>query len=202
MKKCLIVLFVLALVFASSYASAEGTYVKGSYGAFLFSDSTVKVQGVGSAELEFDTRLSLSGAVGSDLGNNTRVELELAYSTADLDRVTGPVGATGVAGDVNVWSFLLNCYYDIKSNSLITPFIGGGMGIANIEVDSGSSENDTVFAYQLGAGLGYAVNDSMTFEVGYKYIGTSDTEFQDSGLTFEAEVDSHNFYVGVKVPIQ
>lgn len=201
MKKCLIVLFVLALVFASSYASAEGTYAKGSIGAFSLSDSTLTVVDVGSAELEFDMGLHLGGAVGTDLGNNTRVELEIAYSTTYLDRVTGAGGAIAVAGDVNVLSLLLSWYYDYKSNSPIAPFIGGGIGVANVELDSGDSDNDTVFAYQVGAGLGYAVNDRMTFELGYKYIGVSDPEFQSGGSTVEAEVDSYNFYLGVRVPI-
>ena len=90
MKKCRVVLFILALVFAASYASAEGLYVKGSIGASSVNDSNVIVQGMsGSAEMGFDTGLLLGGAVGFALKNNTRVEGEVAYNTADLDRVTG-----------------------------------------------------------------------------------------------------------------
>ena len=38
MKKCVVVLFALSLIFASSYASAEGLYVKGILGATFPTD--------------------------------------------------------------------------------------------------------------------------------------------------------------------
>ena len=203
MKKCRVVLFALALIFTASYASAEGLYARGSIGASLVDDSTVTVQGYsGSAEIEFDTGLLFSAAIGSDLGNNTRVEGEVSYMTADVDRIVAGGLYIDLADEVNVLSLLVNCYYDIETGSTMTPFIGAGIGVANVEVEGDGSEDDTVFAYQAGAGIGYAVNDSTTLELGYRYMATSDPEFQEAGETVEAEVGSHNFYVGVRVAIQ
>ena len=139
MKKCGFFLFVLALVFAASYASAEGLYVRGSIGASSVNDSTVTVQGLDSAEIEFDTGLLLGGAIGSDLGNNVRVEGEVAYSTADVDKVDGNDESDL---DIDGLSFLVNCYYDIKSDSPVTPFIGAGIGFANLEINDPDESDD------------------------------------------------------------
>jgi len=104
-----------------------------------------------------------------------------------------------VSGEVDVLSFLVNCYYDIETGSPVTPFIGVGIGAANVDVED---EDDTVFAYQASAGIGYAISDSTTLELGYRYMATSDPEFHALGETIEAEVGSHNFYGGVRVAIQ
>ena len=70
--------------------------------------------------------------------------------------------------------------FDIKTNSEITPYIGGGLGVANVAIDNLSlsmngvtilgSEDDTVFAYQVGLGIGYEINDEMTADFGYRYF--------------------------------
>jgi len=64
-----------------------------------------------------------------------------------------------------------------------------GSGLPN------SNEDDTVFAYQVGVGVGYAVNEKINLDVKYRYFGTSDPEFD----TTEAEYSSHNVYVGIRV---
>ena len=199
MKKCVIALFVFALVFAASYASAEGLYLKGGIGASLVDDSTVRVQGMSdSAEMKFDTGLFLGGAIGYDLGNNVRLEGEVSYMTTDVDRVYGPGSSFDVSNDVNVLSYLVNFYYDVKNQSPSTFIIGGGIGVSNVEVDN-DGYDDTVFAYQVGAGVGYATSDSVTIEVGYRYLATSNPEFEYNGIRVEAEVGSHNIYCGVRV---
>lgn len=203
MKKFIVVLVAMVFVFAASYASAEGPYVSGNIGTTLSNDATTSIVGIpGSADMEYDTGFSIGGAVGYDLGNNARVEGEVAYRTADLDRVSGP-GSFALTGELNVLSFLLNGYYDIKVDAPVTPFITGGIGFANTEIeDSGDSVDDNVFAYQIGAGLSYAVNNQMTLDCGYRYMGTSDPEFEDSGVQVDSEYSSHNFYVGLRYPIK
>lgn len=204
MKKFIVVLFTMALILAASYASAEGPYVSGNIGTTMSNDATTSIVGIsGNADIEYDTGFSFGGALGYDLGNNTRVEGEVAYRTADLDRVSGPGGSFALTGELNVFSFLVNGYYDIKVDAPVTPFITGGIGFANTEIaDGDDSVDDNVFAYQLGAGLSYAVDNQMTIDFGYRYMSTSDPEFEESGVTMESEYGSHNFYVGLRYPIK
>ena len=56
-------------------------------------------------------------------------------------------------------------------------------------------DDDTVLAYQVGAGLGYAVNATTTIFVDYRYFATEDPEFSYSQ---EAEIDSHNISLGLR----
>ena len=197
MEKYGIVLFVSALVFAASYASAEGLYVRGIAGATFPTDTTISGDTLDSYEIEYDTGWLLGAAVGNVLNNNVRVEGEFAYSKSDVDKWDGQVV---VDIDMEVWSFLVNCYYDIQTDSPVTPFIGGGIGVANVDLNvQGDSADATVFAYQASAGIGYAVNDSVTIELGYRYMGTSAPEYENN---IEGEHGSHNVYGGVRVAIQ
>ena len=80
--------------------------------------------------------------------------------------------------------------------------MGAGIGFAGVSAEdlaaagvSVSSYDDTVFAYQFGVGVGYAVEESVTLDFGYRYFATSDPEF--NGAEFEFE--SHNISFGVRI---
>ena len=45
-----------------------------------------------------------------------------------------------------------------------------------------SSEDKTVFAYQIGIGLGYTFNDAYTLYGGARYLAASDIDFKYEGL--------------------
>ena len=90
------------------------------------------------------------------------------------------------------------------NNSAFTPYLSAGLGFAKVEVNDlnvpgsglpNSNDDDTVFAYQVGVGVGYAVNEKVTIDAKYRYFATSDHEFD----TREAEFASHNFFFGVRV---
>ena len=205
MKKNLIIYCVCAmlLAFYTSAYSAEGPYVSGNIGFAMLSDSDLTdstAPGI-TLDMEFDPGFALGAALGYGFGK-TRIEGEIAYQKNDIDKI----GAFGVSldasGDATALAFLLNGYYDFTNNSLFTPYVSAGLGFAKIEVNDFSisgmpigSDDDTVFAYQIGAGIGYAVSEKVTIDVKYRYFATSDPEFD----TTEAEFASHNFLLGVRV---
>ena len=87
---------------------------------------------------------------------------------------------------------------DSFSNSSWMPFFAKaisstGVGYANVDLDG--DEDDSVFAYQVGAGIGYAVSDQATIDLKYRYFATEDPDF--GGV--DAEVASHNIYLGIRV---
>ena len=207
MKKNLLIIFVcvLAFFFSASVYSAEGLYVSGNGGFATASDSDLTnstVPGV-TVNTEFDTGLTLGAALGYDF-NRFRVEGEISYQTNDVDKI----GAQGVffdaTGDATALAFLINGYYDFVNRSAFTPYISAGLGFAQVEFNDlnisgsgfpGSSDDDTVFAYQIGIGVGYAVTEKVTIDVKYRYFGTEDSEYD----TTEAEFASNNFLFGVRV---
>jgi len=197
------------LLSVSSIAySAEGPYVSGNLGIAMASDSDLSETGA-TGTMEFDKGFAFGVAAGYGFGN-TRVEGEIAYQKNDYDKLSLSVPGVGsfsglnVDGDATSTAFLLNGYYDFKNNSSITPFIGAGLGFAKVDVGAisvpgvgtlTSSSDDTVFAYQIGAGVGFAVNEKVSLDLKYRYFATSDPDFEGT----EAEYSSHNLYAGVRV---
>jgi opacity protein-like surface antigen len=207
MKKNLLIIFVCvqAFFFSAPVYSAEGLYVSGNIGFSMASDSDLTdstVPGI-TVNTEFDTGLALGAAIGYDF-NKFRVEGEISYQKNEIDKI----GAQGVlfvpSGDALALSFLINGYYDIVNSSAFTPYISAGLGFAQVEFNDidisgigfpGSSDKDTVFAYQIGIGVGYAVTEKVTIDVKYRYFDTEDSEYD----TTAAEFTSNNFLCGVRV---
>lgn len=118
------------------------------------------------------------------------------------------------------WLMLANAYWDIATFHGITPYVGGGLGWANISIDNFSDVNNVTngvsyandnssnnFAWALHAGLAYDVTDNLKFDVGYRYVNLGDaksgtiTEF-NSGTTYSKlefnDIESHDVMVGLR----
>jgi len=194
MKRIIVVFACLLLFLSSSYAfGANGLYVSGNIGAAFLTDSDIKVSGFPTVEASFDTGFAASAAIGTSI-NKFRLEGELSYQKNDFDEVE----SFSVDGDFTALTLLLNGYYEFNNDSAFTPYLTAGIGYSNVEVDGDGfdgSEDDNVFAYQLGAGIGYAASDNVTIDAKYRYFATADPDFGDA----EAEVASHNIYLGIRV---
>jgi opacity protein-like surface antigen len=204
-KKFLTIACCATLLSISTTAySAEGLYVSGNIGAAILSDSDVtntKPAG-NNGSLEYDTGVALGVAVGYDYGNDIRAEIEIEYQKNDTSTFDpSGAGAVNSTGDVSSTAFLANGYYDFTSESAFTPFVTGGLGFASLSANdlniSGIKVNDdqTVFAYQLGFGVSYAVNKRVDVDVKYRYFATSDADFNNA----TAEYKTNNVTIGVKV---
>jgi opacity protein-like surface antigen len=208
MKKTIFVIAgcTMLLSISSLAYSAEGPYVSGNLGVAMLNDSDVtdSTEPGMTVDIESDAGLALGVAVGYGFANNTRIEGEISYQKNDLDKGSVWGFDTALTGDTSSLALLLNGYYDFKNTSPFTPFITGGIGMAKVEVNDmnvsgydsyGENDDDTVFAYQFGAGVSYAVNEKVNIDVKYRYFGTSDPEFD----SVDAEYSSHNLYAGVRV---
>ena len=65
------------------------------------------------------------------------------------------------------------------------------------------SGTDTVFAFQLGAGVGYQYSDNITFQLAYRMLKASDLEFTGSSAmgstaTATTEMLVHLFEIGIR----
>ncbi|MDX2493411.1 MAG: outer membrane beta-barrel protein [Desulfuromusa sp.] len=198
MKKISVVFLVLALVVGLGVpiAGAE-IYYSGNMGIVSASDSDID-DGFDTGELSFDDGFAVTGALGQTLGSTGRVEVELGYRTNNIDKIKiDGLGIANIDGDVTTLSLMGNGYYDIVTGSNFTPFIGAGIGVANIKakMDLVGSEDDTVFAYQLAAGGSLAINKNLSVDLQYRYFATADPDFD--GL--EAEYNTHNLIFGLRL---
>lgn len=187
------------LLFVTSTASAlaAGPYVSAAGGVSIIHDSDVDIPGLPTVEISYDTGFGFNVGAGYNF-DGARVEAEFGYKTADIDEVSGPGGTVSVTGsEATFMSYMVNGYYDIKTQSAVTPYIGAGIGIINGELDdNGYKVDDDVFGYQVMAGLGFEVNKNVAIDLSYRFQAAAEDLSIDGA---DVEYMSSNIYAGVRV---
>jgi len=194
----------------SASAADQGFYVSGKTGLVLlgaFKDINIdNLKGLDFSKVEFDTGIGVLGAVGYDFGL-LRLEGEFGYSNNNLDRFKFDEESFKANGDVTDVHLLVNLFVDIPNPTPFVPYVGGGAGVSYTSVNGAGideveflDDNAVVFAYQVGAGIGYEITDSLVLELGYRYFATVDPNFTNEfGFDVDAEHSSHNVTVGLRI---
>ena len=193
--------------------TSDGWYLSGSAGL-----SFLQEQDNHAGSLNFDTSGSnpgfdVTGALGKELGDGFRAEGEIGYRQIEIGHATvyAP-GGTGITsgfttGDAHAVSFMSNGYYDFKTDSRFVPYVGAGIGLADVTLDRVSvngvpatNDSDLAFAYQAMAGIGYQLSPNGTIFTGYRYFAVDDPTFTDTtGEKFHSEFASHNLELGYRL---
>ena len=187
----------IVVCLASSAHAAEGWYVSGQAGGNILQ----KVHIAPEIHIKFDPGYSIAGAVGYRW-NKFRVEGEIAYTVDDIDKFEiGGANLDG-SGDFNATSFMANVFRDFELDSpFLTVNVGAGLGVAKISINDAEilgvpflDDDDTVFAYQIGGGIGLAFTQTTTVTFDYRFFSTTDAEFG----AVDADYDSHIVRIGVR----
>lgn len=218
MKKLTATFFTLALALSSSMAAAEGVYLTGNLVAVNLEDSDITASDDHYDKLSFDYGGGLALAVGYATEAGFRVEGEIAGRYNEMDKLRNEYGRQLIEdGYFSALSLMANAFYTILPRHPVSPFIGAGVGLANITADfdydddddededyydndaddddeDDDSESDTVMAFQVAAGVTYAVNEHLNIDVQYRYFATEDPDFDD----VEMEYASHNGMLGLR----
>lgn len=137
-------------------------------------------------EINLDEGVVLNGAIGYNFGT-ARLEGAVGYQKHDLsDDIFDD--------DVSLLTVMANAYYDFDTGTEIRPYIMGGAGLAHADM-SWASNSDDVFAWQVGAGVGFKVADQTTLDIGYRYLKPNKI---DIGEGDEARWAVHNIMVGLR----
>ena len=170
----------LGFAVAAGAASAQGfdpsrLYLKGFGGLEFAQDASVDVDTSLPLDLSFDlgydTGYVLGAAAGYRVTDRVAVELEYAYRRADA---TVDVHFIDFGGDepfegsdsfddrVVVQSGMVNLLYQFDGigPAAISPYVGGGIGAATVDV-RGEGSADPAFAWQAIAGVSYPIDDSL-----------------------------------------
>jgi opacity protein-like surface antigen len=230
MKKALAAAFtllVLAIPIACQAAAVRpGPYVSGFIGVSAPLNTDVSYTDFSNSansssdRVEFDPSINIGGTGGYDFGY-VRLEGELSYKRGEMSTVTstfvnppGTVRFTHVDGSLGAIAMLFNCFFDLHNETPVTPYFGGGAGFASLHLSDTTgfpttggapvqlyySDDDAVFAYQAGAGLEIALNRRLSLDVGYRYFGTSQANFNKNYVTETTlKFESHNAAVGLRV---
>ena len=192
-------------------AQHTGPYLGAFLGGNLLAD-TSSSDAQGSFNLKFKPALQGSVALGWDLAprhplGEGRIELEYARRGNPLDEVEFVEGTVNGSGDLTVDSLLLNCIGAIRDNSRWSPYIVIGIGAARIDASelkvSGqplSTDEATVFAYQAGGGVDYALTDALRLDLGYRFFSSTRPEFTEAnGQKFKMDYYSHSVILGLRL---
>jgi opacity protein-like surface antigen len=83
-------------------------------------------------------------------------------------------------------------------NSGFSPYVMAGIGLANASWNTpDGTTDDSVFAWQAGAGIGFKASDKVTVDLGYRYFTTRDLNFY--GFLYSAA--SSNILAGIRIDI-
>ena len=187
------------LVASTTSALAAGPYIGASGGVSIFHDSDENDTFSGATDTrEYDAGYGFNVSAGYNF-DPIRVEFEFGYKAADVDKFTGPgFSVSGDGSDARVMSYMANVYYDIKTQSPFTPYVGAGLGLLNGEfkdVDFGFKDDDTVFGYQFTVGAAYNLNKNIAFDLSYRFQGAA---FDFKVADFEIPYMSSNILAGLR----
>lgn len=175
------------------------------------------------ATVDYDEGYSLGLMLGYAFGNGLRLEAEAGYikngfreinvKTPGVFAAQLETGETDLEGDFSAKYLMMNAYYDINLGGNLVPYIGGGLGPAELSskmrsaggllVDGG----DCLFIYQVGGGLSYKISgDSggpdITVSLDYRYLASlKGTRFKQklTGHFVESEFGGHYIGGGIRL---
>lgn len=189
---------------APGQAAPKGPFVGIMGGANFMDNQDISGTGAGiNPSVDTDTGWAVMPSIGYRYGNGVRTELELGYRSNDVGSLSGVAGGTG---ELKAKSVMLNLLYDFNIGSKFSPYIGGGVGYAQVDYDGVApvgagriNDDDNVFAYQGIAGVSYWLNNSVELAAEYRYFATQDPDFRTSaGVPVEGEYNGHAALIGLR----
>ncbi len=225
MKKAHVVFMtVLALVamlaVGSAYAADKGGIYVGVKGGYEYKDAKKgsiadTTGGDNSTNEKWSDRsgYTVGGALGYNfIGMGLPVRAEAEYLYHNQFKFNANNATTGAfTNKVDIHTAFANVYYDFKTDTAFTPYVGAGLGVAwiNQKVSSTFSQwtasNDgdydaTNFAWNVGAGVGYSLTDNVILDLGYRYTNFGDAKKIENGaLSYTAkDITSHEALLGLR----
>jgi opacity protein-like surface antigen len=142
----------------------------------------------------------LGFAVGTDMSFSSslplRVEAEYIYHGNQT------FDSPGARHDVTAHSLMANAFFDFQTDTVFTPYAGGGVGMGYIQ-DSVSAASVKVdswnFAWNVGGGLAWNFSETLALDLGYRYmdLGKVDGPLDHNGR-HNLSLTAHEFSVGLR----
>jgi opacity protein-like surface antigen len=157
--------------------------------------------------MRFDTGYSVDAALGYDFGNGLSIEGQVGYLTADLSDGSLGTDETDADGPASITYAMLNAWYGVDLGG-ITPFIGGGVGVASVALDgvfaeipgSPIDDSEVTWAAQIGAGVSLDVTEDISLVGRYRYMMTGEIGLLDgAGDTNTGSASISIVDVGLKI---
>lgn len=168
---------------AGATRPAAQTYYVGLRGGYAQAqDRKLEFFGGPAEEVAFTAAPVAAAAFGFASHDRWRLEAELSWMRADIDTI----GVNPGAGRAEVWAAMANLYYGFDTASAVTPYLGGGLGMARLSLSDVAAAGgtvddfDTALAWHAAAGVDFAVTGSVNLSLEYRYFAADGLRFDDT----------------------
>ncbi len=156
---------------ATSSTFLDGAYAGAAVGPVFFRDNEID-----DIDLDYDVGGQLTAYFGKRI-SRLRLEAELASQGVEFDP-----SISRFDGDLNVFRVVANVYLDVATFDLdwvdgLTPYLGGGLGIAFADIEG--FDDETGFTYHGEIGLSFPVHPRIDVVPAYRYERTDFSDFED-----------------------
>jgi opacity protein-like surface antigen len=193
------------LLLSAATSHANGLYITGDAGGAFQDDATIKNNtgfGGTSGSVKFERGWRAGADVGYNFCQYFSAEFDGSLIYNRINQVgTQPFSATspGAAAHLDEIPLLLNGVFKWPLGHF-EPFVGVGIGAAVGIFDSsnivGSYQpgqsphyraSDVTFAYQGEAGFNYSITRHLDVGLVYKFVGTTEHEWNDNSITLKTD---------------
>lgn len=190
---------------------AEGYYLRLDTGYGFARDAGASGAPVSGKVNDMDGSPVIGAGIGYRFNRHFRVDLTSSY--AGGHKLDGTDGAgTGWKADIDAWSSFVNLYFDYPIGDW-SPYLTAGAGLSRNRTETVSRSTSSVtidgkttteFAWQAGAGVGYAFSPNWSLDLGYRYVDAGRFSSSDrasngsTGNTIRGDLRSHVALLGVR----
>ena len=109
---------------------------------------------------------------------------------------------------------MFNMYYDLPTFNRFTPYVGGGIGMAFVDVRDTTftdgvvvrlpNKSETNFAWALMAGVGTDLGGGIVLDLGYRYLNMGEIGVRDTAIGYNLRINDlseHQFKAGIRIPV-
>ncbi|MBR7651991.1 outer membrane protein [Brucella oryzae] len=178
----------------------SGWYLRGDIGYNI--SSRVKLQaetpfGNGSQSFDLDKNIVPSVGIGYQFTDHLRGDVTFGYSKQSFDDYDV---------EVRSWDMMANAYVDLGNYYGFTPYLGAGLGFANVRYSIDTAygdyklDDDYRLAWALMAGVGIDVASNIKLDIGYRYGVIEGADIASmAGITLsDKDIRSHQLRAGVR----
>jgi len=184
------------LAATAAFASTPGVYFSGDGGLSILPSPHFNSDLYGTANAKYNPGYTFGGAIGYDLGNGMRFEVDSQHTSQQLIslddfKANGHLTSTTLMGRGQI---------DLVKDALLTPYVGVGLGMVNFggHVDDYSGRAWRP-GYQLEAGLRKDISQQFSVSAGYRFTQALSVDMRDPILEDNAtqHFSNHAVMAGV-----
>ncbi|MGD8562583.1 MAG: outer membrane beta-barrel protein [Desulfarculaceae bacterium] len=207
-RLCLLAAACVVLCLSPALAGAEGPNYIAIRGGAGWAPDVDRSAGSRTATVEFGAPFGFGAAYGRRVASWLRLEGELSYFEAKVDRITGHFGQeTNASGRDRFLTFMVNALADINNPTDFTPFVGLGIGAVRAHHDvtfspmqgmpaAESDHHDWAFGYQFMAGLAWDFSPALSLDLMYRFLGIGSRDHEQSNTPFgDVEMDASQMHL-------